>query len=87
MSRKLSLGTYRRSSLSVSHPAVITVPLVQDASYLEMLGLKLNDAVSKSLIHPTAPTTAAATITAELLGGRLPIPAGRGKALGALIEW
>lgn len=80
----LSLGNFRRASPAPS-PTVISstaVPatLVQDGSYLEMLNLKLSEAVSKALAQP------AGTVTAnELVDGRRPLPAGRGRALGALI--
>jgi hypothetical protein len=82
-SRRMSIGSFRRPSTSVStfSPLAIPGPLVQDGSYLETLSLKLNEAVSRSLAHPTVPATAS-----EQLGGKQPIPTGRGKALGALIE-
>ena len=51
---------------------------MQDGSYLEALSLKLSEAVSKALAQPSGPA-------GELLGGRRPIPAGRGQALGLLI--
>ena len=78
---KLSLGSFRRASpaptpTSPSPP----IPLVQDGSYLEMLSLKLSEAVSKALAQPTGPAPAN-----EQVAGRRPIPAGRGHALGALI--
>jgi hypothetical protein len=73
----LSLGNFRRPS-PASGPS--PVPLVQDGSYLEMLSLKLSEAVSKTLAQPTGPAAAN-----EQIGGRRPIPAGRGQALGALI--
>ena len=53
---------------------------MQDGSYLEALSLKLSEAVSKALAQPSGPAPAG-----ELLGGRRPIPAGRGQALGLLI--
>ncbi|KAG8214016.1 hypothetical protein J3R82DRAFT_10771 [Butyriboletus roseoflavus] len=55
-------------------------PLIQDGSYLEVLDLRLNEAVSKALAHPSGPS-----LPSELVGGRRPIPTGRGRALGALI--
>ncbi|KAG9316701.1 hypothetical protein JVU11DRAFT_2761 [Chiua virens] len=55
-------------------------PLVQDGSYLEALGQRLNEAVSKALAQPSGPA-----LPNELVGGRRPIPTGRGRALGALI--
>jgi hypothetical protein len=79
-SHRISLSTFRRPSpvATVAGPPVL---LVQDGSYLEMLALKLSEAVSKALAQPTGPPTAAN----EILGGRHPIPAGRGYALGTLI--
>jgi hypothetical protein len=54
---------------------------VQDGSYLEMLSLKLSEAVSKALAQPVG----SVPIVNETLGGKQPIPNGRGHALGALI--
>lgn len=53
---------------------------MQDGSYLQALSLKLSEAVSKALVQPTGPVP-----VSELVGGRRPIPAGRGRALGLLI--
>lgn len=55
-------------------------PLIQDGSYLEALGLRLSEAVSKALAHPSGPSQ-----PSELIGGRRPIPAGRGRTLGESI--
>jgi hypothetical protein len=77
---KLSLTGFRRGSPAPSPTSNPAAPLVQDGSYLEMLGLKLSEAVSKALAQPTAPAA-----TNDLVAGRRPIPAGRGHALGALI--
>ncbi|KAG6821044.1 hypothetical protein H0H93_007934 [Arthromyces matolae] len=76
---KLTLSTFRRSSPS---PNLNNIPttLVQDGSYLELLNLKLSEAVSKALAQPTGPAAAF-----ELLAGKRPIPVGRGHALGDLI--
>lgn len=76
---KLSLTNFRRASPS---PATALTPttVVQDGSYLEVLSLKLSEAVSKALAHPTGPAP-----PNELLNGRRPVPAGRGRSLGALI--
>lgn len=78
---KLSLSSFRRPS-PAPRAAVKTAPapLVQDGSYLEMLSLKLSEAVSKSLAQPTGPASAN-----EQVSGKRPIPQGRGYALGALI--
>lgn len=76
---KLSLSTFRRPSPAQNNTAQ-TTPLIQDGSYLEMLGLKLSEAVSRSLAQPTGPA-----VINDCVGGRRPIPAGRGRALGELI--
>ncbi|KAJ3511222.1 hypothetical protein NLJ89_g4223 [Agrocybe chaxingu] len=55
--------------------------LIQDGSYLEMLSLKLSEAVSKALAQPSGPPLA----VNEQVAGKRPIPQGRGLALGALI--
>ncbi|KIK68888.1 hypothetical protein GYMLUDRAFT_152671 [Collybiopsis luxurians FD-317 M1] len=78
---KLSLNNLRRSSpapLTTSSPAPLT--LVQDGSYLEMLSLKLSEAVSKAIAQPSG-----SPAMNDVVGGKRPIPNGRGKALGALI--
>jgi hypothetical protein len=58
-----------------------TPPLVQDGSYLEMLSLKLSEAVSKALAPPIGPPSAN-----EQMEARRFIPAGRGIAFGSLIS-
>ncbi|KAF8444710.1 hypothetical protein L210DRAFT_3040820 [Boletus edulis BED1] len=69
----------RRSSLTpVTSPT--RAPLIQDGSYLEALGLRLNEAVAKALAHPSGPSR-----TSELVRGRCPIPAGRGRVMGKLV--
>ncbi|KAJ6602169.1 hypothetical protein B0H10DRAFT_2230278 [Mycena sp. CBHHK59/15] len=76
-----SLSNFRRPSPAPNPPSPIApATLVQDGSYLETLALKLSEAVSKALAQPTGPS-----IVNDLVGGKRPIPAGRGKALGALI--
>jgi hypothetical protein len=79
---KLSLSTFRRASAPTPIPTATPAPatLVQDGSYLEMLNLKLSEAVSKTFVQPSGPA-----IANELVGGKRPVPAGRGRALGALI--
>ncbi|KAJ7690632.1 hypothetical protein B0H17DRAFT_935723 [Mycena rosella] len=74
-----SLSNFRRPSPAPTSP-VAPVPLVQDGSYLETLALKLSEAVSKALVQPIGPS-----VVNDLVGGKRPIPTGRGKALGALI--
>lgn len=69
----------RHSSLT-SATSPTRAPPIQDGSYLEALGLRLNEAVSKALAHPSGPSQ-----PSELVGGRRPIPAGRGYALGKSI--
>lgn len=77
---KFALGNLRRSSPPASAPSGPT-PLVQDGSYLEMLGLKFSEAVSKALAQPPGPG-----LPNELVSGKRSIPQGRGRALGALIS-
>ena len=49
---------------------------------MDVLNLKLSEAVSKALTQPTATSPGPAN---EVLNGRRPIPLGRGRALGDLI--
>lgn len=77
---KLSLSSFRRSSPAPGAPAAAPITLVQDGTYLEMLSLKLSEAVSKALAQPTGPAAAN-----EQVSGKRPIPQGRGHALGTLI--
>jgi hypothetical protein len=78
---KLSLNTFRRA-LPAPIPATPLAPatLVQDGSYMETLSLKLSEAVSKAFIQPSGPA-----MPNELVSGKRPVPAGRGRVLGALI--
>ncbi|KAG1760912.1 hypothetical protein EDD22DRAFT_987982 [Suillus occidentalis] len=77
---KLSFSGFKRSSSSMSISSPPPTLLVQDGSYLQALSLKLSEAVSKAMVQPTVPVP-----VGELVGGRRPIPAGRGRALGLLI--
>ncbi|KAG2146466.1 uncharacterized protein EDB93DRAFT_1086371 [Suillus bovinus] len=77
---KLSFSSFKRPSSSTPIPSPPPTLLVQDGSYLQALSLKLSEAVSKAMMQPTGPA-----LVGELLGGRRPIPAGRGRALGLLI--
>ncbi|KAL1941964.1 hypothetical protein VTO73DRAFT_6494 [Trametes versicolor] len=77
---KLSLSNFRRPSPSPATGLASVSTVVQDGSFMEVLGLKLSEAVSKALAQPSGPG-----VPGELLGGRRPIPQGRGYALGALI--
>ncbi|KAF8842991.1 hypothetical protein BDN67DRAFT_252060 [Paxillus ammoniavirescens] len=79
-SHRLSFSNFRRPSSLTPVTSPSPAPVVQDGSYLEVLNLKLSEAVSKALAQPTGPAA-----PAESVGGRRPIPAGRGHALGALI--
>ena len=78
---KLTLSTFRRPSPS---PASSQAPphstVVQDGSFMEVLSLKLSEAVSKALAQPPGPG-----VPGEVLAGRRPIPTGRGRTLGSLI--
>lgn len=76
---RLSLSNFRRPSPSPT-PSPTSTLLIQDGSYLEVLSLKLSEAVSRALAQPAGPPT-----TGEQLFGKRPIPIGRGHALGALI--
>ncbi|KAG1802683.1 uncharacterized protein HD556DRAFT_705890 [Suillus plorans] len=77
---KLSFSGFKRSSSSTSIYSPPPTLLVQDGSYLQALSLKLSEAVSKAMMQPTGPVA-----VGELVGGRRPIPAGRGRVLGLLI--
>ncbi|KAI9061765.1 hypothetical protein FKP32DRAFT_925194 [Trametes sanguinea] len=77
---KLSLSTFRKPSPSPAAGLTPSSTVVQDGSFMEVLSLKLSEAVSKALAQPTGPPA-----PGEQLGGRRPIPPGRGRALGALI--
>ncbi|RPD54760.1 hypothetical protein L226DRAFT_611195 [Lentinus tigrinus ALCF2SS1-7] len=78
---KLTLSNFRRPSPS---PAATQAPpnstVVQDGSFMEVLSLKLSEAVSKALAQPPGPGA-----PGELLAGRRPLPTGRGRTLGSLI--
>lgn len=78
---KLSLTSFRKPSPSPLLPTAQAM-FVQDGSYLEALGLRLSEAVTRALVQPTA---ASGTNPAEVLSGKRPIPAGRGRALGSVI--
>ncbi|KAF9059805.1 hypothetical protein BDP27DRAFT_1292170 [Rhodocollybia butyracea] len=76
---KLSLNNLRRAS-PAPLPSPPLAPLIQDGSYLEMLSLKLSEAVSKAVAQPFG-----SPAVSDVIGGKRPIPIGRGSALGALI--
>ncbi|KAF9559886.1 hypothetical protein CPC08DRAFT_501915 [Agrocybe pediades] len=79
---KLSLSNFIRQTPSQSPaPPPNHATLIQDGSYLEMLSLKLSEAVSKALAQPAGGTS----VLNDQTGGRRPIPQGRGLALGSLI--
>lgn len=78
---RLSLSNLIRTPSSrPQSPTPKAAPLVQDGSYLEMLSLKLSEAVSKALAPPIGPPSAN-----EQMEARRIIPTGRGIALGSLI--
>ena len=78
---KLSLSNLiRPPSSRPQSPTPNAPPLVQDGSYLEMLSLKLSEAVLKALAPPIGPPSAN-----EHMEARRIIPTGRGIALGCLI--
>ncbi|KAL4254242.1 hypothetical protein ABKN59_002879 [Abortiporus biennis] len=74
----LSFSTFKRSASPLTRAST---PLVQDGSYMEVLNLRLSEAVSKALAHPAGPGA-----PHEIYNGRRPIPPGRGRALGDLIS-
>lgn len=74
---KLSFSTFKRTTSPLTHAPSA---LVHDGSYMEVLSLKLSEAISKALSQPAGPGS-----LNEMLGGRRPLPAGRGHALGELI--
>ncbi|KAH7888610.1 hypothetical protein F5I97DRAFT_723940 [Phlebopus sp. FC_14] len=77
---RLSFTGFRRPSSLTPAASPSPTPLVQDGFYLEALSLKLSEAVTRAFAQPPG-----AASSNELLGGRRPIPAGRGQALGLLI--
>ncbi|KAI0029200.1 hypothetical protein K488DRAFT_22795, partial [Vararia minispora EC-137] len=76
-----SLTTFRRPSPAPSGASSPAPAIIQDGSYLEVLSLRLSEIVSKSLASP-----ASMAQPQEMLNGKKPIPTGRGRALGTLIE-
>lgn len=81
---KLSLTNFIRQAptpIPTPTPTPNHAPLVQDGSYLEMLSLKLSEAVSKALAQP-----AGSVSVGEAAAGRRPIPQGRGTVLGSLLS-
>lgn len=80
IARLSSLAGFRKipptRSMSLSQAA----STIQDGSYLQVLGLKLSEGVSKALAQPVGTATAS-----DCLNGRRPIPAGRGREFGSLI--
>lgn len=74
---KLSFPNFKRTASPLSRP---NSTLVHDGSYMEILSLRLSEAITKALAQSPGPG-----VPSELLAGRRPIPAGRGRALGELI--
>lgn len=78
---RLALNNFRRPSPATTKPSQDSpTPLVRDGSYLEVLSLKLSEAVSRALAQPAGPALAY-----EVVAGRRPLPPGRGHVLGQLI--
>lgn len=82
LTKKLALTHFSRKPSPAPNRPTTPAPLVQDGSYLESLGLKLSEAIAKALAQPAG---APATTTTDVLNGKRPIPADRGRALGELI--
>lgn len=82
LTKALTLTSFSRKPSPAPVRPSTPVPLVQDGSFLESLGLRLSDAVTKALIQPPGST---GTTGNDVLYGKRPIPADRGKALGELI--
>ena len=77
---KLSLTGFKKPSSTLTVPPSQAAAIVQDGSYLQVLSLRLSEGISKALTQPVGPAPAN-----ELLYGRRPIPAGRGRTFGSLI--
>ena len=77
---KLSLSHFSRKSSPAPGAKTSPTPLVQDGSYLASLGLKLSEAIAKALSQSHN-----CVGPGDVLNGKSPIPAGRGRALGELI--
>lgn len=67
-----------------SIPVTPPIAIVQDGTYLNTLGMKLNEAATRSLAMPIVNNGSA--ISADVWRGRKPIPAGRGRQFALLIE-
>ncbi|KZV82586.1 hypothetical protein EXIGLDRAFT_729489 [Exidia glandulosa HHB12029] len=81
--QKLSSLTPFKRAMSPAPPAppAPAQTLVQDGSYLQALGLKLSEAVSKAVSQPGGPLG----VGEPTVDGKRALPSGRGKTLGALI--
>lgn len=62
-------------------PTPIPSAIVQDGTYLNTLGLKLNEAATRALVTSTSSGSGP-----DSFKGRKPLPAGRGRFFAALIE-
>lgn len=76
-----SLTNFNRKPSPAPVPTPTQATLTHDGSYLDALSLKLNEAASKALSQPVS-----AVATPDTLGGKRPIPVGRGRILGELIS-
>ena len=61
-----------------------TTTLVQDGTYLDALGLKIGEAVSKALFLPNNSGLGVGS-GGDTLNGKRALPAGRGRALAEMI--
>ncbi|KAH7108459.1 hypothetical protein BKA62DRAFT_609801 [Auriculariales sp. MPI-PUGE-AT-0066] len=78
-----SLTAFKRAN-SPAPVQVSSAPptLIQDGSYLQALGLKLSEAVTKALALPTCPV---GIMSEFVVDGKGPLPSGRGRCLGSMI--
>lgn len=70
-------ANFKRAASPLTQPPT---SIVHDGSYMEVLSLRLSEAISRALAQPSGQGK-----PSELLNGRRPIPAGRGRELGNLI--
>ncbi|PVF95404.1 hypothetical protein CPB86DRAFT_817227 [Serendipita vermifera] len=79
MARIQSLAPFHKRATPTPPPTPVPSTIVQDGTYLNTLGLKLNEAASRVLVtaNGTGP---------DVWKGKKPLPSGRGRQFAALIE-